>query len=1086
MLLNMMKKYVGIILFLLALVMCLSAASAYGSENTITDQFGDFQYIILEDGTVEIKAYLGEAQVLLIPDTLDGIPVSSIGMDALCACRSLNDVTIAEGIVSIGHRAFANCSYMNSITIPDTVTEIGEDPFKDCSSLQKIDVAPGNPCCATRDGVLFSISGERLICCPAALPMEEYSIPEGTQTIDQFAFSQCKNLTRIEMPDSITSIGLGAFWNCRALADVKLSNNITRIEGRTFNSCWALNHVVIPNSVTSIGEAAFNYCKSLTEIYIPDNVTYIDNYAFSYCDMLTAVHIPDSIATVGYNPFAGCPMLTNIQVSQGHPYLILLNGVLFSKPDNRLICYSGSLTDENYSIPDGTRIIGAYAFCANQYLTSVTIPDSVTEIGTRAFYECTSMPSIVIPESVTSIDEDAFLGCEDLVILRGSGNTENPDNNSNEEIKDGSDQDTTALVSKPAVTSHENWQQAYYDFIINKGYKTSGQEFLCLTDPAFALHDLNDDGTPELLAFNGGDCHANGETFAYYAKDGAAQYAGRIGGDIYSDVLYYYEGSSYPGVFFGGGGGGYSTVDYRTIQDGQIVIENIREYGTDYINDKFVDFDKKITSDNELYQLACTEEGQQIIRFTEESAMDWESFIAPWVHTDEPVSVYVPNDGWNGILQIDDHLETDFVLYAGEPVQFAINTDGSTRSIEVRIGYTSPADLEDSYPEGMDPPIGILSDMALQDPANLSCFTYSFTPQSEGRYLFAFLPSGDSGEQAVYEMPGSYYCISRESAGVTVFLKDTEDYGLTRYPGLFITDESPVGVTWKMPMTVLGTYDDRIYYVSFEDDTDAERHGFIEKEITDTEKNQTKKYGFIFVQKEIANDIDFREAVFANSYAICDLFKSIGCNFPNGECEWLHYDTDYDLLNDYIASNTTTGRIGKINSVVDFNDEIYIYMLSHGSNNSDRLMGIEPDDFVNAFKTMEGKKVVIIYEGCFTGRLVTSAEKLNLDEDKYIIIPSTNNYIPSSAGSVFYDSDKRTAHIAHLVDACLPKDGKILADEDMDGQVTLKEYMICRYLRKQDPSSGSTWDVVKNLSLILQVYTPYGNLDTVLFSYESQ
>ncbi len=192
------------------------------------------------------------------------------------------------------------------------------------------------------------------------------------------------------------------------------------------------------------------------------------------------------------------------------------------------------------------------------------------------------------------------------------------------------EQETSAVVSEPAATNQENWQQAYYDFIINKGYKTSGQEFLCLTDPAFALHDLNGDGTPELLAFNGGDCHANGETFAYYAKDGTAQYAGRIGGDIYSDVLYYYEGSSYPGVFFGGGGGGYSTVDYRTIQDGQIVIENVREYGTDYINDKFVDFDKKTTSDNELYQLACREEGQQIIRFTEESAMDWESFIASW------------------------------------------------------------------------------------------------------------------------------------------------------------------------------------------------------------------------------------------------------------------------------------------------------------------------------------------------------------------------------------------------------------------------------------------------------------------------
>ena len=48
---------------------------------------------------------------------------------------------------------------------------------------------------------------------------------------------------------------------------------VSSIGNYAFSSCKALASIEIPNSVTSIGESAFNGCTSLTSIEIPNSVT---------------------------------------------------------------------------------------------------------------------------------------------------------------------------------------------------------------------------------------------------------------------------------------------------------------------------------------------------------------------------------------------------------------------------------------------------------------------------------------------------------------------------------------------------------------------------------------------------------------------------------------------------------------------------------------------------------------------------------------------------------------------------------------------------------------------------------------------
>ena len=47
-------------------------------------------------------------------------------------------------------------------------------------------------------------------------------------TISDWAFSECRKLSRITIPDSVHDIGEGAFSNCALLDEVEIPDSVTR------------------------------------------------------------------------------------------------------------------------------------------------------------------------------------------------------------------------------------------------------------------------------------------------------------------------------------------------------------------------------------------------------------------------------------------------------------------------------------------------------------------------------------------------------------------------------------------------------------------------------------------------------------------------------------------------------------------------------------------------------------------------------------------------------------------------------------------------------------------------------------------
>ena len=247
----------------------------------------------------------------------------------------------------------------------------------------------------------------------------------GTLTIsgtgDMYDYSSNKSvfydngkIKTVIIEKGVTSIGSGAFENCTRLSSITIPDSVTSIGNYVFEYCESLTSVTIPDSVTSIGDCAFGFCSSLASVTISDSVTSIGNSAFKFCLSLASVTIPDSVTSIGSDAFYDCARLISINVEENNINYFSVNGVLFNRNQNELMCYPAGKKDKNYEIPKGVTSIGDASFFACKSLTNITIPNGVTSIGCDAFEYCDSLASVTIPNSVTSIDSGAFQYCEAL------------------------------------------------------------------------------------------------------------------------------------------------------------------------------------------------------------------------------------------------------------------------------------------------------------------------------------------------------------------------------------------------------------------------------------------------------------------------------------------------------------------------------------------------------------------------------------------------------------------------------------------------------------------------------------------------
>ena len=464
-------------------------------ENNQNYSASEDKKILFNKDKTTLIAYPSAAGDITI---LDG--VTTIASNAFSGYSNLTSVTIPDSITSVENKAFEGCNSLTSVTFKDTNNWFytTNSNYTDKMQIDVADTAQNatylkdtycnyywykyleTTITVTADNVTDGISklskgGNHTVKVTGEITADtissiktalnnnncakvnlDLSDTTGLTFIGENAFSWCKNLTSVVIPDSVTSVDYNAFLICNnienlvtgngltsldnlpitsALKSITIGNGINSINERTFNSCnnltifnvdennqnysvsedgkilfnkdkttlitcsSAANDVTIPDSVTTVNSGAFVNCKNVETLVIGNGLTSLDNLPIA--SSLKSITIGNNIKSIGYNTFKDCNKLASVTI-----------GNRVTSIDDNAFRDCSSLT--SVTIPDSVTEIGNYAFSGCGNLASVTIGSNVTSIGSWAFNGCSSLTSVVIPDGVAKIDSSAFFGCGNL------------------------------------------------------------------------------------------------------------------------------------------------------------------------------------------------------------------------------------------------------------------------------------------------------------------------------------------------------------------------------------------------------------------------------------------------------------------------------------------------------------------------------------------------------------------------------------------------------------------------------------------------------------------------------------------------
>ncbi|MBQ9148123.1 MAG: leucine-rich repeat protein [Oscillospiraceae bacterium] len=201
-----------------------------------------------------------------------------------------------------------------------------------------------------------------------------------------------------------------------------------------------IENIIVEEGITALGRCVFLKHTSLKSVTLPESLTSIGSQTFQSCHSLTTITIPKNVAYIGdgyghpATTFSG-DLMENIIVDPENKRYYSIDGVLFDRYANALLCYPMGKRADSYTVPDGIleldygsfwffkgstlhlpeslQIIDDSAFYAAEF-PSITLPDSVTSIGQMAFTNCDQLTEITLPASVQSVDASGFASCEML------------------------------------------------------------------------------------------------------------------------------------------------------------------------------------------------------------------------------------------------------------------------------------------------------------------------------------------------------------------------------------------------------------------------------------------------------------------------------------------------------------------------------------------------------------------------------------------------------------------------------------------------------------------------------------------------
>lgn len=398
--------------------------------------------VVQSDNLVLTKMTNGEYSVtdvvnksatkITVPETVNGIKVSSIASGAFAECSSLTELVLSDNVIEIGAQAccildqekstsssyvYIYCKELTTVVLGKNVETIGDYAFNNCSKLKKINTADAT---------------------------SNFSGATSLKTIGQCAFYGCSALApRVDFSSTLEEIGQGAFYQCKEIRGIGFGDGQTSLKSigyAAFAECTLLNTVVVPDSVTSLGQSFLSGCEKVESLTVPfiglelndsyylgiffasslsDSTTAatanksvpsalksltitkcveLADETFYGCSGIQTISLPDTLLYVGEDVFEGCTALTGITTSENgkyignesNPYYVLIgaasNYVTTLNVNENTVCIAGGALKkceniDTFSVSDNLASVGANAFAGKASKATMTIRNGEYYVG---------------------------------------------------------------------------------------------------------------------------------------------------------------------------------------------------------------------------------------------------------------------------------------------------------------------------------------------------------------------------------------------------------------------------------------------------------------------------------------------------------------------------------------------------------------------------------------------------------------------------------------------------------------------------------------------------------------------------------
>jgi len=238
--------------------------------------------------------------------------VEEIGDYAFGGCKKLKSVVIHKGVKRIGKYAFTHCKSLKTVDIPVSVEHIGDGAFQYsglksavirgnikelpniiflvCESLESVEM--------TNTVEVIGINSFGGCGCLKSISIigdtnkGGINLHRGLREIKDLAFSACKSIENVYIPDTVKEIGMQVFMKCNELKNINIPRGIIIINTMSITDS-KIKKLDIPKNVDRVAGKAFECCKELEEVNIHNKNIEIAKGAFDGCSKLYSVNFID-------------------------------------------------------------------------------------------------------------------------------------------------------------------------------------------------------------------------------------------------------------------------------------------------------------------------------------------------------------------------------------------------------------------------------------------------------------------------------------------------------------------------------------------------------------------------------------------------------------------------------------------------------------------------------------------------------------------------------------------------------------------------------------------------------------------------